>query len=33
MNKPIQMELYTVAVYNLSMKEVNPGLNFFKGDN
>jgi len=34
-DEPIQMNLCTVAVYNLRicMKEDNPGLNYFKGDN
>ena len=33
--KPIQMKLYTVAVYNLRMykKKDNPAPNLFKGDN
>jgi len=34
-DEPIQMKLYTVAVYNLRMcmEEVNPGLKYIKGDN
>ena len=34
-NKMILMKLYTVAVYfpRMSMKEDNPGPDYFKGDN
>ena len=34
-DKPILLKLYTVAVFNLRMclKEDNPCLDFFKGDN
>jgi len=33
MDEPILMKLYTIAVYHMCMKEDNPGLKHFKGDN